>query len=102
MKYFTPKNFMKFYITTYNVDDIIACHKAWICWITETHARSVTKRKTRQAPQSSQLTVIMKPAFRLKAGCVLKQTLVATDAVQIRLTVRLQQVTNSSSQLSQA
>jgi len=60
--------------------------------ITDAHARPVAERKTRQTPESSQLTVFMKPALRHEARRVLKQTFVASDAVQIRLTVRLQSV----------
>ena len=57
---------------------------------TYTHARSVPKAKTCYVVESSQLTMIAKPALREVAGRVLKQTFIATDAVQIRLTVSLQ------------
>ena len=51
------------------------------------------KRKTSQIVESAELTVLVKPAFRHVAGRFIEQTLIATDAVEIRLTVSLQHVT---------
>ena len=62
-------------------------------WFTETHARSVSERKIRQVVESSELAVVVKPTLWHEAWRVLKQSFVATDAVQIRLTVRLQRET---------
>jgi len=58
-------------------------------WFTETHAWSVSEVETGQSAQSSAFAVLDEPALRSEARRVRKQVLVATDAVQVRLTVRL-------------
>ena len=56
---------------------------------TETHARSVSEVETGQRAQSLALALVVKPALRRETGCIRKQAFIATDAVEIRLTVRL-------------
>jgi len=57
---------------------------------TETHARSVTEVEAGECAQSSGVGVpLVQPATRRESHRVRKQSLVASDAVQVRLTVRL-------------
>jgi len=58
--------------------------------ITDTHARPMAERQTGEVVESSELDVVMQPALWHEVQCVLKQRFIATDAVQVRLTVRLQ------------
>jgi len=55
----------------------------------------VTERETRQVVEASKLAVIVQPTLWHEARRVLKQSFIATDAVKIRLTVRLQRDTRT-------
>lgn len=63
----------------------------WWYWVvsTEAHARTVTEVETGQSAQSPVLHLVLQPALRSESGRIWKQTLIASDAVQIRLAVRL-------------
>jgi len=54
---------------------------------TKTHSRSVTEVEAGESAQPSAFTLLVKPALRRELLCVRKQTLIATNSVQIRLAV---------------
>jgi len=57
--------------------------------LTDTHARSMSEVEISQCAQSPALSLVVQPALRREVRCVRKETFIATNSVQIRLTVRL-------------